>query len=102
MPTIYDGMGIWEVEYEDAAKLELDRFAEALNAGPTVRVEKMILRGSPASALLELAEKTHADLIVAGTHGAGFVQRVLLGSVATRLMRHATRSLLIVSPGAEN
>lgn len=101
MPTVYDGMGIWEVEYEDAAKIELDRFAEALNAGPTVRVEKMILRGSPASALLQLAEKTHADLIVAGTHGAGFVQRMLLGSVATRLMRHATRSLLIVPPAAE-
>jgi len=102
MPTVYDGMGIWEVEYEDAAKIELDRFAEALNAGSTVRVEKMILRGSPASALLEFAEKTQADLIVAGTHGAGFVQRLLLGSVATRLMRHSTRSLLVVPPGAED
>jgi nucleotide-binding universal stress UspA family protein len=102
MPTVYDGIGIWEVEYEDAAKIELDRFAEALNAGSTVRVEKMILRGSPASALLELADKTQADLIVAGTHGAGFVQRMLLGSVATRLMRHSTRSLLIVPPGTED
>jgi len=56
----------------------------------------VMLSGSPAAALLDLAEKQHADLIVAGTRGAGLMQRLLLGSVATRLMRHSTRSLLIV------
>ena len=34
--------------------------------------------------------------VVAGTRGAGLVERLLLGSVATRLMRHSTRSLLVV------
>lgn len=99
MPTVYDGMGMWEQEYEESAKKEMIKFAEALNVGSNVHVDNMILRGSASAAVLELAEKTQADLIVAGTHGAGFVQRVLIGSVATRLMRHSTRSLLIV-PGA--
>ncbi len=96
MVTVYDGMGMWEEEYESAAAKELEKFAEALNAPGGVRVEKVMLSGSPASALLNFAEKEDADLIVAGTRGAGLMQRLLLGSVATRLMRHSTRSLLIV------
>lgn len=101
MPTVYDGMGMWEDEYEEAAKRELVKFADALNADPKVHVQKMLLRGHPAETLLDVAEKIGADLIVAGTHGAGFVQRLLVGSVATRLMRHSTRSLLIVPRGEE-
>jgi nucleotide-binding universal stress UspA family protein len=94
--TVYDEMGMWEEEYETAAAKELEKFAAALNAPTGVRVEKVMLSGSPAAALLRFAEKEHADLIVAGTRGAGLMQRLLLGSVATRLMRHSTRSLLIV------
>jgi nucleotide-binding universal stress UspA family protein len=101
MPTVYDGMGMWEIEYEEAAKKELAKFAEALNAGAEVQVQKMFLRGNPAAALLDVAEKIRADLIVAGTQGAGFMQRLLVGSVATRLMRHSARSLLIVPRGSE-
>ena len=96
MLTVFDGTGIWEEEYEQAATKELEKFAEALNAPSRIRVEQVMLRGSPAWALLSLSDRTNADLIVAGTRGAGLMQRLLLGSVATRLMRHSTRSLLIV------
>ena len=96
MPTVYDGMGMWEAEYEARAKSELEKFADALDLSPNIVVQKTVLRGHPASALLELGEKLRVDLIVAGSHGHGFVQRVLVGSVATRLMRHSTCSLLIV------
>jgi nucleotide-binding universal stress UspA family protein len=99
MPTPYDGMGMWEEEYDAAANKALDDFAENLDAGADVTIEKMVIRGNPSAAILDLAEKTHADLIVAGTQGAGFVRRILIGSVATRLIRHSTRSLLIVPPG---
>jgi nucleotide-binding universal stress UspA family protein len=94
--TVYDGMGMWEEEYENAAANELQKFAAALNAPAGVRVERVILSGIPSAAVLSLAEKNDAHLVVAGTRGAGLMQRLLLGSVATRLMRHSTRSLLIV------
>lgn len=94
--TVYDEMGMWEEEYEEVAAKELQKFAAALNPPKGTRVESAVLSGNPAAALLDLAEKEHADLIVAGTRGAGLMQRLLLGSVATRLMRHSTRSLLIV------
>jgi nucleotide-binding universal stress UspA family protein len=96
MVTVFDGMGMWEEEYETAASKELQKFAESLKAPAGVRVEQVILSGNPAAAVLAFAEKEDADLIVCGTRGAGLVQRLLLGSIATRLMRHSTRSLLIV------
>ena len=100
MLTVFDDMGMWEEEYETVAATELRKFTEALNAPAGIQVEHVILSGRPAAALLELAEKENADLIVCGTRGAGLVQRLLLGSVATRLMRHSTRSLLIVPDSA--
>ena len=98
--TVFDGMGIWEEEYEQVVTKELGRFAEALNAPSRIRVEQVMLSGSPSAALLDLAERTDADIVVAGTRGAGLMQRLLVGSVATRLMHHSTRSLLIV-PGLD-
>jgi nucleotide-binding universal stress UspA family protein len=94
--TLFDGVGVWEEEYDSVAKKELSRFAEALNAPAGVSVEQTVLSGNPSAALLEFAHNTDADLIVAGTRGAGLMQRLLVGSVATRLMHHSTRSLLIV------
>lgn len=96
LPMVSEGMGLWEVEYEEAAKIELARFAQALNTPPGVRVEQALLRGSAAPAILAFAEEKRADLVVSGTRGAGLVERLLLGSVATRLMRHSTKSLLVV------
>ena len=94
--TVYDDMGVWEEEYEDVAARELKKFSDELNAPDGFHVEQAVLSGSASGAVLALAEKNDAQLIVAGTRGAGLIQRLLLGSVATRLMRHATRSLLIV------
>lgn len=96
LPIVTEGMGLWELEYEEAAKIELARFAQALNAPPGIHVQQALLRGSPSPAILAFADEKRADLLVAGTRGAGLVERLLLGSVATRLMRHSTRSILVV------
>lgn len=94
--TVYDEMGVWVEEYGDAAAKELKRFSDALNAPEGFHVEQVVLSGSASGAVLAHADKNDAQLIVAGTRGAGLMQRLLLGSVATRLMHHSTRSLLIV------
>jgi nucleotide-binding universal stress UspA family protein len=99
--TVFDGMGMWEEEYETASAKELKNFVAALNVPEGMHVETVGLSGSAAAAVLGFADKENADLIVAGTRGAGLVQRLLLGSVATRLMRHSTRSLLIVPESRE-
>ncbi len=86
----------WESTY--AGGIE-EAFAEAqreMQPSPATTVETLTLHGDPARELLTAAAQLDADLIVCGTHGGGFVQRMLLGSVATQLLRAATCSVLLV------
>jgi len=61
---------------------------------------KPLLRigASAASEVLALAEEQESDLVVVGTHGRRGLPRLLLGSVADRVLRHAAHSVLVV-PG---
>jgi nucleotide-binding universal stress UspA family protein len=60
-----------------------------------------ILPGSPAHAIVKYADEQQADLIVVGSHGRSAVSRLLLGSVAERVLHLARRSVLIVSQRAD-
>lgn len=62
------------------------REAEAAGAR---RVETRQLQGTPAFAILDLAKTESFDLIVMGTHGRTGFGRVMLGSVAERVLRAA-------------
>ena len=59
-----------------------------------------ILPGSPAHAIVKYAAEQQADLIVVGSHSRGAVSRLLLGSVAERVLHLAGRSVLVVSQQA--
>lgn len=52
--------------------------------------------GDTVHGLLEFAEKRGARMLVIGTHGRGFVERMLLGSVAEGIIRHATLPVVVV------
>lgn len=54
----------------------------------------------PATAISVLAGSLGADLIAIATHGYGGVRRVLLGSVADKVLRTSPLPLLIMRPGA--
>jgi nucleotide-binding universal stress UspA family protein len=62
---------------------------------PRLRVDCRVLRGRPAASLLAEAEFTHPDLIVTGSRGHGPYASVLLGSVSTELVDHATCPVLV-------
>jgi nucleotide-binding universal stress UspA family protein len=51
---------------------------------------------APAKAICEYAEEHGVDLIVVGSHGRGGVERWLIGSVAERVVRHATSNVYVV------
>jgi nucleotide-binding universal stress UspA family protein len=51
---------------------------------------------APAKAICEYAEEHGVDLIVVGSHGRGGVERWLIGSVAERVVRHATMNVYVV------
>lgn len=59
-----------------------------------------IWTGQPAAQILEAADTYHADLIVMTTHGRGGVARLLVGSVADKVLRGASVPILIARGGA--
>ncbi|HKJ92904.1 MAG TPA: universal stress protein, partial [Longimicrobiales bacterium] len=65
---------------------------------PGADLERVSLDGEPAAELMALAEREGADLIVAGGSGHTFRDRVLIGSVARRLLADAGCAVLTTPP----
>jgi nucleotide-binding universal stress UspA family protein len=53
-----------------------------------------IVEGHPAEVLLRQADEGEFDLVAVGSRGRGALERVLLGSVSDRIVRHAPASLV--------
>ncbi|MFW6320781.1 MAG: universal stress protein [Halohasta sp.] len=68
-----------------------------LGAARGVDVETEIVEGSPSREILQAAED--CDLIVMGTHGRGGLDRLLLGSVAEKVVRGASVPVMTVRVG---
>ncbi|MGA3110198.1 MAG: universal stress protein [Candidatus Bathyarchaeia archaeon] len=62
-----------------------------------VRASARILQSaSVVQALLDFASSKKVDLIVVGTRGLGTFKRLLIGSVSSAVVNHATCSVLVV------
>jgi nucleotide-binding universal stress UspA family protein len=72
----------------DAAALQLAKGGFATSV--TVR------RGDAADQLIAVADANDADLIVLGSRGLGTWSRLLLGSVARKVVQHARQSVLVI------
>ena len=59
-------------------------------------VEGVVLRGRPATAILDEADQFGADVIVMGSRGRGELASLLLGSVSSEVTDHAACPVLIV------
>lgn len=77
-----------------AAEVVAEVVADCERGG--VRVEPHIVSGEPADALVTIAEKVGADLVVVGNRGMSGMKRFMLGSVPNRISHHCPCSLLIV------
>ncbi|MCB0203092.1 MAG: universal stress protein, partial [Anaerolineae bacterium] len=55
-----------------------------------LQVRPVVGGSRPATAILELAEQEEVDLILLATHGRGGVDRLIIGSVADRVVHHST------------
>lgn len=58
----------------------------------------LVLRGDVADGIVEYAGKQAADLIIMGTHGAKGIEKILLGSVAERVLKRASCPILLFNP----
>jgi universal stress protein A len=84
------------------AEQALDRFvADVTQRGIAVR-EALSEPGSPAHTIVDVAKKGGYDLVVLGTHGHTGLAHALIGSVAERVVRHASCPVLTVpTPAAK-
>ena len=64
--------------------------------GAECHISSQISCGAPKQAVVEEAEEWGADLIVVGSHGYGFWERMFLGSVSNAVVQHASCSVLVV------
>jgi nucleotide-binding universal stress UspA family protein len=83
-----------EDELEAGVRATAARLAES-GIDTTVEVATSGM-GGPAHALAEIAEREHADVIVAGTRGHAPVAGLLLGSVTQRLLHVASCPVLVM------
>jgi universal stress protein A len=83
------------IEYHRAG-IERDLEGIALPRHVTLRAE--VGFGDAADAICALAEEKDADFIVVGTHTRSGLERLVLGSVAERTVKHAPCSVIVVRP----
>ncbi|SEN80647.1 Nucleotide-binding universal stress protein, UspA family [Halorientalis persicus] len=85
--------GISELLYEEgtAALNEVERIV-----GGRAPVERIVAEGKPSKTIVEHADDDGCDLIVMGTHGRGGIDRLLLGSVAERVVRRSPVPVMTV------
>lgn len=89
----------YQTHHEEEARRGLEEVAERLRSlGAEVDVV-VVTHPSPAAAILETAESRGADLICIATHGRTGLPRLLLGSVADKVVRSAKVPVLVVRPG---
>ena len=88
-----------ESRFPGDAAARFGRLVGELGAHPGVRVEQTVLSGIPTNEIIEFARRVGADLIAAGTHSHSRLDRLLLGSVATGLVRNAPCGVMIVPAG---
>jgi nucleotide-binding universal stress UspA family protein len=76
----------------------LERIAEQLRARALTVQTRVVSQERPATAILEDASAHGADLIALATHGRGGLKRLLLGSVADKVLRGAATPVLVNRP----
>lgn len=88
----------WRHTYRKGAEARLGEMVDELRSIRSLGADCLVVPGDPAEDLLGIASRMNVDLIAAGTHGYGFLGRIMMGSVSTRLIRGASCAVLAVPP----
>ncbi len=90
----------WDADYGKTLPPLFDQIRVQLQVPATMELETVTVRGDPANAILAFAQQVSAELIALGTLRHGFIERLVVGSVATRVMRTARCAVLAVPAAA--
>ena len=95
--TVITAGEAWAVEDVDS-RLDASRdyLARYLQEHHISGVNSVVREGDPGLQIAEYAHSLKADLVVIPSHGRHGVQRLLLGSVAERVLRHVECPVLVL------
>lgn len=83
-------------QIRDEAEGYLNSRANLLRAQGVAEVSTVVIEGSAADAIIDLARKTPDNLVALSPHGRSGLQRWVLGSVTEKVVRHCQDPVLIV------
>lgn len=84
-----------KTEMESSAKDATDKIKQLCDMNG-VACEENIVKGKPASAIVEFATKMNADCIVIGSIGVSAIEEVFVGSVSKSVLKNAKCPVLMV------
>ncbi len=93
-PIAPDTVEQWRHQYEATTRTELQGLITQHCAGVPAHV--LLQEGRAPAVILGAIESTQCDLVVMGTHGRPWYERVLLGSTAEAILRASPTPVLIV------
>lgn len=86
----------WDAEYGRTLPPLFAQVSGQLEVPAGITVDTVAVRGDPAPALLAFAQQVNADLVAVGTQRHAFFERLVVGSVATRVLRTSRVGVLAV------
>jgi nucleotide-binding universal stress UspA family protein len=87
-------------QLEDSAEEQLPKLAECEECAG-LNVEEVIVHGDAAAEIVRVAAERKVDLIVISSHGRTGLGRMIFGSTAEAIVRHASCPVLVVKPPPE-
>jgi nucleotide-binding universal stress UspA family protein len=98
LPDLLDAPGImWETVSDQSRKEEVERELRQRVTDPKfARLKTNVFIGDPGLEITAFAERLKADLIVIPSHGRTGLKRLLMGSVAERVVRLAHCPVLVL------
>lgn len=95
LPTIDLGDLIKSGSFKEKAMETISKVTKEIEV-QVKKVTPLVEAGDPADEILMVAKKYDVDIIVVGYKGYGKEGRFLLGSVTDKVVRHASKSVLVV------
>ena len=100
-PLAYGGGELYYGLPEPSSERILQMLEDVRPSDSAVPFVHRLVMGDPAAEIVNVAEAEQAELVVMGTHGRTGVSRLLMGSVAESVVRHAPCPVLIYRERAE-
>jgi nucleotide-binding universal stress UspA family protein len=66
------------------------------------KIKVIVEEGDIAESVLKTANKIKADIIILGTHSRKWLENIVMGSVAEKILRNALVPLLVIPTGKKN